>query len=329
MAQGLPLGAYPSFRARTRDRLAESVERVLRAKIVELGKPPETIAAAANCVSLSSGALWYCAYGLPIRLRFPEGDDLRIQFRRTGAGATRIGRSLIAVTADQSAIGSDEAEVDFGADFQQVAWRLPKRAVKRKLAALTGHPVTRPIEFDRELDMTSPQAAALRHALEALVQTIDAGSPHAAKLVIPELENALVATLLSATRHTYRDLLERPAPGAAPWQVARAESYIEANWDKPLTIEDVASVTGSSARSIFRAFRSSRGYSPFQFVRRLRLQHAQRLLECGEPSLTVTDVAVACGFEDLSRFSKDFSRTFGESPSAVLKRSRSARPPSR
>jgi AraC-like DNA-binding protein len=321
----LPLGAYPSFRAGTTDGLAESVERVLRARIVKLGEPREPVAAAANRIALSSGELWYCAYGLPILLRFPEGDDLRIQFRRAGAGTTRVGRDLIAVTADRSCIASDQAEVDFGGEFQQVAWRLPKRAVKRKLAALTGQPVTRPIEFDRRLDMTSPQAAALRHILEALLHAIDSGSPHAGKLVIPELENALVTALLGAARHNFRDLLERPAGGAAPWQVSRAESFIEANWDRALTLEDIVSATGCSARSIFRAFRASRGYSPFQFIRQLRLQHARRLLDCGEPSLNVSDVAVACGFENLSRFSKDFSRTFGETPSAVLNRSRSTR----
>ena len=106
----------------------------------------------------------------------------------------------------------------------------------------------------------------------------------------------------------------------------RAERYIEAHWDEPITIEDMVSATGASARSIFRAFKKSRGYSPFQFVKELRLQQARRMLDSDASDLTVTEVAVTCGFENLSRFSKDFSRAFGEPPSAVRNRRRGDSP---
>lgn len=36
--------------------------------------------------------------------------------------------------------------------------------------------------------------------------------------------------------------------------------------------------------------------------------------------LTITQVALACGFNDVSHFSREFSNAFGEAPSAFLKR---------
>jgi transcriptional regulator GlxA family with amidase domain len=104
--------------------------------------------------------------------------------------------------------------------------------------------------------------------------------------------------------------------------VCRAEAFIEANWDKPLAIEDIVTATGASARSIFRTFKDSRGYSPSIFLRQIRLRHAQRMLEAASETTTVTAVALACGFGELAGFSKDYSRAFGEPPSAVLRRSR-------
>ena len=168
--------------------------------------------------------------------------------------------------------------------------------------------------------MTTPQSSALRQILEALLQSIDLSAAGAMRLVLPELENALLVSLLCTAQHTYRDLLDRPTAGAAPWQVHRVESYIEANWDQPLTLENIVSATGASARSIFRAFKQSRCYTPFQFAKQLRLQRAERLLRCSDPPLNVTEVPVACGFADLSRFSKDFSSAFGEPPSKILDR---------
>jgi transcriptional regulator GlxA family with amidase domain len=44
------------------------------------------------------------------------------------------------------------------------------------------------------------------------------------------------------------------------------------------------------------------------------------MLQEPEDRTSVTEVAFACGFGDLGRFSKDYAQAFGERPSAVLNR---------
>jgi len=110
------------------------------------------------------------------------------------------------------------------------------------------------------------------------------------------------------------------ARDAGPWQVKRVEEYIEANLDAPFNIEQIAELTGISTRSIYRAFKRSRGYSPMQFARQRRLQQARRMPEGAGQVESVTSVAFRCGFNDVSHFSRGFSKAFGESPSAVLSR---------
>ena len=51
----------------------------------------------------------------------------------------------------------------------------------------------------------------------------------------------------------------------------RAEQYIEANWNRAITVEALAAATSVSARSLFYSFRAARGCSPMDFVKRLRL----------------------------------------------------------
>jgi AraC-like DNA-binding protein len=77
---------------------------------------------------------------------------------------------------------------------------------------------------------------------------------------------------LHANRHNYRHLLEQEPPGAAPSQVRRAEEYIAANWNRPIGLETLAAVTGVSASSLSRSFRKSRGYTPLQFAKQVRLR---------------------------------------------------------
>lgn len=107
-----------------------------------------------------------------------------------------------------------------------------------------------------------------------------------------------------------------------PWQVLRAEAYMEANWDQQIDADDIAGAIGTSQRSLFRAFQQSRGYSPMEFVRRSRLRHAQRMLKLPDAATTVSSVALACGFTDLGQFSKTYRNAFGEAPSQVLHRAK-------
>ena len=57
-------------------------------------------------------------------------------------------------------------------------------------------------------------------------------------------------------------LLHQNPRDLEPWQVRRAEEYIEANWDDAMTVESIAEAVDASARSIFLSFRQARGYSP-------------------------------------------------------------------
>ena len=324
MAQSKPLGApldgHPAFRASQVDALEAAIESHLAARLVKLPPDSRMIAAKANRFDLPHSSLWFCAYGMPVALRFPEPDHVRVQLHHAGLGATWIGDTLVPVTPNQACISTEAAEFDFAADFEQLVWRIPKDFLIQKLAGLTGTPIVTGLAFDHALDLTQPQATMLMRVLGCVLHATESVGGEHAQIVLAELEQALVSAFLAAATHRYRGQLDRPAPSAAPWQVKRAENYIEANWDKPVTIERLTEVTGASTRSIFRAFQQSRGYTPLEFAKRIRLGHARRMLQEAEGAISVTEVAFACGFADLGRFSKDFAQTYGELPSAVLRR---------
>lgn len=112
------------------------------------------------------------------------------------------------------------------------------------------------------------------------------------------------------------------AMGTAPRQVRRAEEYIEAHWDQPITVEALAAATGAGAPSIFHFFKASRVYGPMVFVKRVRLRHARRMLMM--PDKSVTSLACDCGFANLGHFAKDYGKCFGEVPSETLNRTKGA-----
>jgi len=324
LPENTPLSGHPAFRASHYDALRQAVAAQLAAKFVQLPSHPAELDARANRFTLPNSSLWFCSYGIPIAIQFPEPDHVRVQFHHRGVGATWIGNDMVPITREQSCITSTAAEFDLGEGYQQLVWRVSKDVLRKKLSTLTEVPLSGDIDFDPELDMTTPRARVLTNLLSCTVHAAETIDGESGTIVLGELEQALISTFLAGSEHRYRDQLEGRAPAAAPWQVRRVEGYIAANWDKPLEIEILAQVTGASVRSIFRAFKQSRGYTPFEFAKRLRLSHARRMLEDPESAGSVTSVAFACGFSDLGRFSKDFAGAFGERPSDVLKRHKGA-----
>ncbi|HEY7301580.1 MAG TPA: helix-turn-helix domain-containing protein [Xanthobacteraceae bacterium] len=117
-----------------------------------------------------------------------------------------------------------------------------------------------------------------------------------------------------------RPLVEPRRRAATTWQVRRAEQYIEAHWNEPITIASLARATAASTRSIFYHFKTSRGQSPMSFLKEVRLEHARYMLEHSGVSRSVTQVAVECGFGNLGHFAGDYLKRFGERPSETLKR---------
>jgi transcriptional regulator GlxA family with amidase domain len=264
--------------------------------------------------------LWFCSYGSPISLKFGESNYLRLQFRHAGAGATRIDGDLTAVTAQQACISSAPAIIDFPDGFQQLVWRLDRDALVRKFSALTDRPASRAIEFASVLTLDSAAGEGLMSILRCMLGIIDRNASLSSQLVLREMEQALIVSLLSSGDHSHREMVEGVPPQLLPRQVRRVEEYIAANCNGPLDIEQLALVAGASVRSIYRAFRRHRGYSPMEFAKQRRLLGARSMLMDSGAQLTITQVALACGFNDVSHFSREFSRAFGEAPSALLKR---------
>ena len=93
--------------------------------------------------------------------------------------------------------------------------------------------------------------------------------------------------------------------------------YIEERYsDATLDIAEVCSVGFISKSSLQRAFAERLGMSPKQYVIKLRMNKALKLLI--ENKLSIKEIALACGFPDEKYFSRAFKERFGHPPSQIL-----------
>ena len=89
--------------------------------------------------------------------------------------------------------------------------------------------------------------------------------------------------------------------------------------DNELSISELARACGISDAYFRRLFSGKTGVNPREYIVRLRIQYAERLLKSGE--LSVEEVAASCGYVEVSSFSREFTKRVGISPSDYKKNS--------
>jgi AraC family transcriptional regulator len=95
---------------------------------------------------------------------------------------------------------------------------------------------------------------------------------------------------------------------------ALVEGYIRQHLSQDLNLAAIAAVVDMSPHQLSRTFRATTGQSLWQFVIELRAREALRMM-AANPSLPLSYVAPASGFETYSQFIAAFRKVFGQLPS--------------
>jgi len=166
-----------------------------------------------------------------------------------------------------------------------------------------------------------PAAAVLRPAIGVhdpllaqlvryLARTFEMGAS-ADSLYADALVHALGAHLVE--HYSDHAALEQTPPEAICWrQLEQVYEYVDSNLHQPLTVADLASIAGVSPTHFTRLFRQQTGEPPHRFVRRRRLERAERLIVGTQ--LPLAAIAAAVGFSDQSHLNRVMRAERGRTP---------------
>ena len=121
------------------------------------------------------------------------------------------------------------------------------------------------------------------------------------------IEGLVLEILADASRFQRQDL-----PGKYPRWLIHAKDLIHARFMEALSLSDVAAIVEIHPVSLARAFRAHYGCSVGEFIRRVRIEEACKLMLSRD--LPLTEVGLATGFADQAHFSRTFKRVTGLTP---------------
>lgn len=165
-------------------------------------------------------------------------------------------------------------------------------------------------KFSNRLDRDNPTTKEIASLLLRMQKEADE-KPEAYELMIKTyLLNILVLLI-----RNYDYVSQKDAPSLQSEKLFRVEAalnYIDENITKPLTLDDIALHAGMSRTYFCSVFKKLNGLTPWEYIGLKRMERAKHLLRHTEGS--VLEIALDCGFNNISHFNRLFKRATGLSP---------------
>lgn len=131
-------------------------------------------------------------------------------------------------------------------------------------------------------------------------------------ILLEQTLDLLCCHLLRVHASAGRQSTLAPRRGLLPWQVRRVTAYMRDRLDREISLNELAGLLKLSRFHFCTAFRLATGQTPHEWLTARRIERARELL--GNPSLRITDIALAVGYGTPSAFTARFRRVLGATP---------------
>jgi AraC-like DNA-binding protein len=256
--------------------------------------------------------------GVRILVTTPQ-DFYALHFMIKGRAAIDLRGDTIPLSRSRGcllwAVPGTEIEIREGSVIGGI--RIPRTMLEEHLRTLLGDDPAEPLLIASAIDGRRGRGSEVLRLFRRMIEDLEeevGWDPRVCRHMV----EALLSELLIAQPSNYSDRLTA-SPAVTPDTVLRVEEFIEGHLGEAITLASLAEVAGISGSALEKAFRRHRGESPMKMLRRIRLERARESLRSAPSDATVTRIATAFGFTHLGRFSVEYRKRFGESPSDTLR----------
>ena len=100
--------------------------------------------------------------------------------------------------------------------------------------------------------------------------------------------------------------------------VAKAKAYIDENYNKDISLDDVSRMVDISPYYFSKLFKQEQGENFIEYLTRIRMANARRILK--NQNYNIKEVCAMCGYSDPNYFSRIFKKFEGVTPSEYRER---------
>ncbi|WP_428036316.1 AraC family transcriptional regulator [Amphritea sp.] len=267
--------------------------------------------------NLSDVALSRITYGGNVRVQSADLEDIyHLQIVTSGVCDWSLADKDLRVSAGEVLLlnPNDRVDLNYSADCEKVIVKIPKSVMISALAEKVAYLPKDGVKFDHAVRKTSDHRSLI-HLLELIFMEAEAAQSDFSQLA--PYSSLLAVKLLDC----FSNNIQIPAEEQAPHCFSAIDSYIADHIKDDLSVDDLASLSRVSQRTLYNIFARHKSVTPMHYIKQQKLMHVHKMLQDGEGGCrNVTEVALDFGFMHLGRFSSEYRKMFGELPSETLKK---------
>jgi len=198
------------------------------------------------------------------------------------------------------------------AGTRQMMLQIDRQALEERFATLARRPgASHPI-FNPVIDLNSTYGRYIRSAFSGLAEAL-ADPELATQADLETVVPALIDELLQNIAYRQGASIVPERLHATPKQVKFAIDLFKMRYAERLMMPAVAREIGISERALYEGFQRYYQRSPYDFLTRIRMEAARRLM--GQDGLSAAEAAHRVGIRHLGRFAATYRDVFGILPS--------------
>jgi AraC-like DNA-binding protein len=266
--------------------------------------------------------LWlgYIRYGAAVTARIsPLRGDYWLQLPLHGSLESSLGRRRLQCDQRLGVITSPSEVhvVRSEAHAARLSVAIHGDALVRQLGVLLDDEPVVPLQFAAGISLEHGYGRSIARLLRCAAIELEREDWLRDPATARHFAEFIMTGLLLSHPNNYSHALRRRGRRIAPRDVRRVVEYVHHNVSRPMTLADLVRESGVAGRTLLKHFQDFKGVSPMRYVRNVRLQRARDELREHRDE-HVAKLAARWGFAHAGRFSIEYRRRFGESPSQTL-----------
>jgi len=269
-------------------------------------------------------SLVYLDYGAPVDISPGMLDNFYlIQIVLSGKAEVSLDSTVHVAHFGEATIinPTSKTRISTTEDCRFLSIKLDSKRIAQRLVVQLQEQLGEPLIFEPKLDLHAIKGATIYRFIEYFLAELDVLKPAKIAINLDEhYEEMLASMLIELQPHNYCGDIAKIKPISPRHFLKKAETYIRENYRNAITPDDIAAAARVTPRTLCYGFNRYYDTSPMSYLRSIRLEEAHKYLKRAGYGDTITHIAMSCGITHLGRFSCEYKRLFGETPSQTLKK---------
>ncbi|PSL16096.1 AraC-like DNA-binding protein [Marinobacterium halophilum] len=207
-------------------------------------------------------------------------------------------------------------ELNISGNCRKTLVRISRQAMEIGLEAMIGKPAIRPLIFEAKMDAKVGASSAWWRTIRYIeTELSSADSLYNSPAFIRDIEQALIKGILTSQPHNYSDDVKNSLRNHLPSYMVKTIDYLKENAKNEIHMDDVEWISGVSRNKLYSDFKRYIGIPPTAYLKRIRMDGVRTDIIKSLGGESISTLALSWGFNHLGRFSTEYKKMFGETPS--------------